>query len=232
MLWNSNPARRYLVGAERTANPTPAAAFLLGKRLGRARKAARGIPAFRLRRRRTTSNPLPAVAAVLASKLGGLGGRFRAPSEKRAAGAATQLVAAAVAGNLTAAKTIAERVQIGIAKERAVWRRALAQVPARILQLVQRYAAEIPGADQSSPEAAAESAIARAVDASALEAQSAAARGAISSAAARRAAQAEAKQARREELLAGVGGQIGSALLGRGRSLRRRPRRRTRALRF
>ena len=124
----------------------------------------------------------------------------------------------------------AERTKVaGIEKERAVWRQALAQLPPQILALVAKYADQIPGVDHSSPEAAAASALASPVDGNALEAEARAARGAIGSAAARRAAQAEAKQERREALLAGVGGQIGSALLGRGRGLRRPARRRRRS---
>jgi len=228
-IWSQSVARAALVGGS-THNPGPAAASLLGRARGKraVRRAVRRVG--RLRRSFHRGNPLPAViGAVLSAKglVGKLGGRFKTPSEARAGGAAQQLVAAAVAGNLTAAKAIAERTEIGIQKERAVWRKAFTQVPASIVALVKKYEMQIPGVDHSTPEAAAESALARAVDGLALEAMARGEAATRGSAAERRAALAEAKAERREERITGVAGLAAQALLGRGR--RRGPTRRRRA---
>jgi len=226
-LWNRGYARAHLVGAERTMNPTPAAYELLRGKFGARRvqlavkRAGRRRPFFR-------GNPIPAVAAILADKLG-LGGRFKTPSEKRAGGVAAQLVNAAVQGNLTAAKAIIERTEIGIQKERKVWRAAAAQIPPTILALVKKYADKIPGVDHSTPEAAGETALSRAVNGLELEHDAAAAAEAAqakvqAAAAGRRAA---ATRERTETLATvqslGVAGL--QALAQRGRSLQQ-PRRR------
>lgn len=221
-LWSRGAARSHLMGHEKTSNPTPAAVALLGKKKTARVKAAL---ARRIRKSAHRGNPLPAVVGILGS-LGGLGGRFKSPSEKRAAGAAGTMVNAAVNGNLTAAKAIAERTEIGIQKERAVWRKALAQIPPQIIALVKKYLDKIPGVDHSTPESAAETALSRAIDGHALEE---AAVGAQKEAAAARTAAARevtARGERREALFAGVAGQIGQGLLSRGRSLRRPTRRR------
>jgi hypothetical protein len=155
-IWNRGYARAALVGAERTMNPTPAAAAILKKSLGKkAYKRARA----RARRRKSfhKGNPLPAAIGVL-SGLGGLasklGGRFRAPSEKRAAALAPALVAAANAGNLTAAAGLIERAaRPMIAKEHLVWAAAAAQLAPSIIAAVKAHAKNIPAADQSNPEA-------------------------------------------------------------------------------
>lgn len=94
------------------------------------------------------------------SLLGGLAKRLKQPSEKRAAAVAQQAVDAANLGNLTAAKMIADRTTFGIAKERAVWSAALAQLHPEIIRAAQ--AARIPAGfiDQSTPESAVQSALA------------------------------------------------------------------------
>lgn len=94
------------------------------------------------------------------SFLSGLSKRLKQPSEKRAAAVAPQAVSSANLGNLTAAKMIADRTTFGIAKERAVWSQALAQLHPEIIAAAQ--AARIPAGfiDQSTPESAVQSALA------------------------------------------------------------------------
>jgi hypothetical protein len=94
------------------------------------------------------------------SLLGGIAKRLKQPSEKRAAAVAPQAVASANQGNLTAAKMICDRTTFGIAKERAVWSQACAQVNPAITAAAQ--AARIPAGyiDQSTPESAVQSALA------------------------------------------------------------------------
>lgn len=218
MLYKSSPARQYLMGKEPTRNPPIAAYAILNKSYGRKRVAGAVRKTRRLfGRSRHRNNPLP---AIVGSVLGGLGGRFKTPSEKRAANVANQLVSAAVAGNLTAAKAIAERTEFGIAKERAVWRKAFEQIPKEIVALVARYSDQIPGVDHSSPESAAETALSRAFDVRAIQAEAKAAAGAR---AASSAAAAERREARFTEL-----GAVGlKALASRGsrQPARRRKRR-------
>jgi len=222
-IWSQGAARRSLSGGK-THNPGPAATALLGRASGK-RQFRRAVKrAGKHRRSAHRGNPLPAVVGTVLGGLGGLGGRFKKPSEQRAAGAAATLVAAAVAGNLTAAKAIAERTEIGIQKERAVWRRAFAQVPKEIVAAVAKYQDKIPGVDHSGPEAAADSALARAVDLHALVGAASTAAAARGVAAERRAAQAAAAAERREERLTGLAGTAAQALLGRGRRPRARRR--------
>lgn len=163
-IWSQSVARRALMGPERTNNPTPAAAAMLGKRVVKRAKAKlkRGG-----RRRAHKGNPLPAIAAILGSGvLKGLGGRFRKPSEVRAAALAPALVAAANQGNLTAAAGLIERAaKPMIAKEHAVWAAAAAQLSPEIIATVHKNANRIPKADQSNPEAFAQSVMANAVQA-------------------------------------------------------------------
>lgn len=230
-IWSQSVARRALMGGERTHNPSPAAFFTLQKSFGK-RRLLRGIRKVnRLRRSFHRGNPLPAVLGLAGGLAGKLGGRFKTPSERRAAGPAQALVDAAVKGNLTAAKAIAERTEIGIQKERAVWRKAFTQIPPNIVELVKKYNEQIPGVDHSTPEAARDSALARAVDGLALEAQAQAeqkaAGAARAGAASARAAAAAARQERREAQLAGVAQAGLTALAGRGRrpAQRRRKRR-------
>jgi hypothetical protein len=87
-----------------------------------------------------------------AKLLSGVAKRLKQPSEKRAAKVAPQAVASANAGNLTAARMIADRTTFGIAKERAVWQAALAQVNPQILSAAKN--ARLPNIDESTPEAA------------------------------------------------------------------------------
>lgn len=221
------------MGAERTQNPSLAATALLKRGLGKG-KFKRAVHGLRRRRRSFhRGNPLPAaLIAGVASKIPGLKSILKTGSEKRAGGVAGQLVSAAVNGNLTAAKAIMERTMIGIMKERAVWKRAAAQIPPNILELVNKYAEEIPGVDHSTPESAANDALSRPVDGlklekaarDAAEEAAAAQRSKRESAAAARAAAAERREARITEL--GAAGL--SALAGRSRRpARRRKKRRT-----
>lgn len=233
-IWSQGIARRALLGSD-SQNPTLAAKMLLGlqRRGGGARRRspfAKGLArARRLRRSFFRGNPAPAVVAALAGKLPGFArGLFKTPSEKRAGAIAGSLVASAVAGNLTAAKAIDERQEIGIAKERAVWRRAWTQVPAKIKQLLKQYGELVPGVDHSTPETAGETALARAVDVNELEDQAAEAARMVREerAAGRRETSAAAE--RREARLTELGLGIGQALAGRGRRpAKRRKKRRT-----
>lgn len=153
-IWSQSVARRAIMGSERTHNPSPAAAAILGKRRV---KRAKAKLKRRGKRRAHRGNPLPAVVGVLGSAgglLGKLGGRFRAPSEKRAGGVAESVVQAANAGNLTAARGLIERAaKPMLAKESAVWKAAAARLSGDIIEQVRRNADRIPQADQSSPEA-------------------------------------------------------------------------------
>ena len=146
------------MGYEKTSNPTPAAASMLGHgRVKRAKKKLRRLG----RKRAHRGNPLPAVVGLLGGAgglVGKLGGRFRAPSEKRAGGVAESVVQAAISGNLTAARGLIERAaKPMLAKEAAVWKAAAARLPPEIIDAVRRNASRIPQADQSSPEAFASS---------------------------------------------------------------------------
>lgn len=98
--------------------------------------------------------------------LGSLG-RLRPPSEKRAAPGAAQLVASAKAGNATAARAIVFRTGIGIAKERAVWAAAQAQLDPAVVAAVNKPAArQLLDAlvDHSNPESATRTALANFYD--------------------------------------------------------------------
>lgn len=152
-IWSQSVARRSLIGSERTHNPSPAAASMLGKR--RIKKAKAKLKR-RGKKRAHRGNPLPAVVGVLAGAkglLGKLGGRFRAPSEVRAARVAESVVQAANAGNLTAAAGLIERAaKPMIAKEHAVWVAAAARLSPAIVAAVKKNAKSIPAADQSGPE--------------------------------------------------------------------------------
>jgi hypothetical protein len=232
MLYKSSPARRSIMGNEQTRNPPLAAYSILNRALGKKRVAAgvrrasgrRGFGGI-LGRRKHRNNPLPAVAGLLGSSLlGGLGKRFKAPSEKRAARIAPSIVAAANAGNLVAAKGLIERAAMPMKRaEEIVWDKALAQLSPKIIAAVTRYAERLPSASQANPEEfAASLAAAPVVDLAQLETQEreeANQRRAGAAAVARE--RAEAGE-RREARLLDVGGQIGAAVLGRGRSPKRR----------
>lgn len=82
------------------------------------------------------------------------------PSQNRASAVIGKVIASANAGNLTAAKCIQERTGIGISKERAVWSDGLSKVSAGVLANVEKYAGQIPPVDHTSPESAADSALA------------------------------------------------------------------------
>lgn len=156
MIYNQGAARRFLLNQPST-NPTIAGRYLLGEKRTRAaeRKLTRG-------RRRTGKryNPAPALASLLGGVLK-LPKFLKQPSEKRAAAVAPSLVQSAVQGNLTAVRAIRERSTFGIAKERAVWAGALAQIPPALLELERKHAAQIPGIDHKGPETAAQTAAAR-----------------------------------------------------------------------
>jgi hypothetical protein len=160
--------------------------------------------------------------------LGGLGGRFRAPSEKRAKRVVGPVVASANAGNLTAVKAIEHRSQpgFGIAKERAVWQAAWTQVPKKLKDLLKKYADLVPDADHTNPETAAATALSLAVDVNELEE---AAREETRASKAERAAIAREERAARQQTLGTLAGVAEAGLTAFGRrSLRRPTRRRTR----
>lgn len=234
MLYKQSPARRAIMGHEQTRNPSPAAAAILqrafgGKRLKRALRRAPGL----FGRRRHRNNPAPAIVATLAKFLGpSLGGLFKKPSEQRAQGVAGAVIQAANAGNLVAARGLIDRAAKPMkVAESTVWKAAVAQLSARIRGAVQKYEELIPAADQSSPEAFAASVLsAPPVDLEQLEAQAAESVRMTKAERAAAARESGAAAERREARLLDVGGQIGSALLGRGRRprTRRKPRRKRR----
>jgi len=230
-IWSQSAARRSLVGTERTHNPSPAAASLLRKGLGRRLfRKAKSVHGKR-RRRFHRGNPAPAAVASIASSLAGslgLGGIFKKPSEKRAAAVAGAVVASAIGGNLTAARAIFERSRptFGIAKERAVWAAAWAQIPKHVKDALTKYAEAVPGVDHTNPETAAASALSSPVELGAIEA--AAAEASRMSKAERAAAAREERASRERTLgtLADVGVAGLQAFAGRGRRPRSRRRRR------
>jgi hypothetical protein len=158
LLYQQSLARGYLMGHEETRNPSIAETHLLGRRA--VRRAVARARQYRTRPYHR-DNPLPAVAAILGgggvlSKiplLGGLAGRFRKPSEVRAAAVAPAVIQAANAGNLVAVKGIIHRTQIGIAKERAVWQQALAQITPALVDKAVKLNKSIPEANHANPEA-------------------------------------------------------------------------------
>jgi hypothetical protein len=139
-----------MMGYERTNNPTPSAAALLGKarvKRAKAKLKRKGI------KKRHKGNPLPAVVGLLGGLAGKLGGRFRKPSEVRAAAVAEGVIQAANAGNLTAAAGLIERATKPMKMaEHAVWAAAAARLSPSIVQQVKANAKNIPAADQSDPE--------------------------------------------------------------------------------
>jgi len=226
-IWSQSTARRALMGKERTHNPSPAAAAILQKGFGKRRVKGAIAAANRRRRSAHRGNPLPALVAIGSSLLGGgLGKRFRAGSNKRAASMAPAIVQSANAGNLTAARGLIERAAHPMnANEKMVWTSALAQLAPRIVQAVHDNADLIPAADQGSPELFAASISASPVMLHDIEEKHAAAAAAAESKASARRSAAAATQARREELLGGVA-TAGLTALARGG--RRRPQRRRR----
>jgi hypothetical protein len=68
MLWNRGIARSSLMGSERTHNPSPAAASLIGK--ARTKRASKIYYGKRASRRAYKGNPVPALLLGLAPKLG------------------------------------------------------------------------------------------------------------------------------------------------------------------
>lgn len=155
MKWNQSIARKHLL-REDTMNPTIAAKSLLGRSV--VRRAARRIK----RRRFHRDNPLPALAALagassVISKIPVIGGFLKTPSEKRAAAVAPGVIQSANAGNLVAVKGIMRRTQMGIAKERAVWQAALAQIRPELVQRAIKQDKSIPEADHKNPETFAQS---------------------------------------------------------------------------
>lgn len=156
-LYNRGFARAAIIGKEPTMNPTPAAAALLGMNVVRPQFHRVSIARRHLRKKKheRTANPVPAVLSLLGGGgfLGGLSKRFKAPSEKRAAGLVPALVASANSGNLTAVKGLIERANKPmIAKESAVWKAAAAQIAPAMVALAIKNNAQIPAADQSGPE--------------------------------------------------------------------------------
>lgn len=151
-IWSQSVARRSLMGRERTHNPSPAAAAMLGK--ARVKRAKAKLKR-RGRKRAHKGNPVPAVVGLLgaAGGLGKLGRRFQAPSEVKAARVAESVIQAANNGNLTAAAGLIERASIPmIAKEHAVWVAAAARLSPAIIAAVKANAKRIPAANQKGPE--------------------------------------------------------------------------------
>lgn len=226
-LWSQSSARRSIMGTERTHNPSPAASSLLKLGIGKRRLKKATGRLTRFRRRFHRGNPAPAAVLAVAAKIPGLKSILKTPSEKRAAKVAGSLVAAAVSGNLTAAKAIEERQEIGIQKERTVWRSAWSQVPKKIKDQLKKYAELVPGVDHTNPESAAQSALSRAVDVNELEEAAEEAAREVREA---RAASARETRASRERVLStvadvGVAGLQAFAGRGRRRSTRRKRRR-------
>lgn len=95
---------------------------------------------------------------------------FAKPSEQRAAKVLPGVIQSALSGNLTAIKCMDERrgppgppTQVGVAKERAVWAGGYNQVVTQrpeLLTQYNQYKDKIPAINHSSPEAAAQSALA------------------------------------------------------------------------
>lgn len=94
--------------------------------------------------------------------LGGIS--FKEPSEKKAARVLPSVVQSALSGNLTAWKCLDERrTRAGIVKEREVWIAGWQQVATARPDLLATYEAnkdKIPAINHTSPEAAAQSALA------------------------------------------------------------------------
>lgn len=224
-LWSQSIARASLLGHEtETMNPSIAAKSLLGRDV--VTRATRKL--FRYGRRRAyRGNPLPALIGALGS-LGGLGKRFKAPSEKRAAAIAPAIIAAANSGNLTAARGLIERAAWPmIAKEWDVWKAAAAQLAPKMRAAVTKYAELIPAASQRNPEEFAASIAASPVQLAQIEGQEREERATRGAAAERRAARDEEAAERREGRLTELGAAGLQALAGRGRRPARRRRRRT-----
>lgn len=81
-IWSQSTARRALMGYERTNNPTPSAARLLGK--ARVKRAERVLKR-KGKKRAHRGNPLPAVAGLAGGLLGGkLANRLKSPEQRHA----------------------------------------------------------------------------------------------------------------------------------------------------
>jgi hypothetical protein len=157
-LWSQSVARRSLLGHDTdTMNPSIAAKSLLGRvAVAKAKRTQKWKRRFHRENLSLGSiGSLVPGGGLFGGLLGGLGGRFRAPSEKRAARVAPGVIQAANAGNLVAVKGIIHRAQpgFGIAKERAVWQSALAQVKPQLVAQAQKNDKNIPEADHKNPEA-------------------------------------------------------------------------------
>jgi len=235
VLYKQSPARRYLMGPESTRNPSPAAAAILGKSFGRKRTSHALRRATRLfGRSRHRNNPAPAIVATLASKIPGLSGLFKKSSEDRARAVAPAVIQAANSGNLVAARGLIDRAALPmIAKEKAVWMAALAQLSAKVRGAVQKYADLIPAADQGKPESFAASVLS-APPVNLAELEAAAAEQVATTKAERAAAAAAARAERQQTLgtLADVGVAGLQAFAGRGRRPATRRRRRRPARRI
>lgn len=162
MIWSRGYARAAILGSERTMNPSAAALSIIKKHFGakRARQAVK--KASYGRRPFHRGNPLPAAviaASSIVKKL--LGGRFKKPSEVRAAALAPSIVAAANGGNLTAALGLLARAERPMkVAESNVWKAAAAQLAPNVVAAARKQAASIPAADQAGPEQFAQSVLA------------------------------------------------------------------------
>ena len=229
-LWNQSIARKSLIGGE-TMNPSLAARSLLIRDV--VTRASRKLRTYRPRRF-FKGNPVPALVGVLGSGLlGGLGKRFRAPSDKRAAGLAPQLVIAANSGNLTAARGLIERAALPMnMKEHQVWLAAAGQLAPKVRAAVTKYAELIPAADQGGPEQFAASVQAQPVSLTQIEAQQAEELAAAKRERGAAAAGRAAVTARREANLTAIGTAGLTALARGGRRPLSRRRRRPRDFNF
>ena len=172
MKYLQSNASKFVHGERPTNNPTMAARFIIGRgkvAQSRLKQYARRV----VKKTRYKGNPsLAGLASVvpgggiISGILSALGGRFKKPSEVRAAALAPAIIQAANAGNLTAARGLIERAaRPMIAKESAVWQAAAAQLAPNIVALVKKNLNSIPMADQKNPEAFAQSVMASAFQA-------------------------------------------------------------------
>lgn len=199
-IWSQSVARGFLVGRERTNNPSPAASSLLRRTFGkRSFRGAKGILRRLRGRRRHKGNPAPAAVALALGKLvgGSLGKRLegRGAKDARHFAKVDELARLALLGSEEALVMLAQAG--GATAQRRAYSAAKLLETRTALAAQEREELQLSAAERRAT-----------------------ARGAAGEAAARR--------ERREERITGVAGLAAQALLSRGRSLRRkRPRRRT-----
>lgn len=171
MIYNQGPARRWLLNQPST-NPSIAAKSLL-----KDRRVVKYATRRMTRRSAHRGNPPIALVMSLIPKLAGL---LKKPSEQRAAAVVQQIVNAANAGNLTAAKGLIDRAAIPMkVAESNIWKAAVAQLAPSTIQAARLNAGRIPPANQKNPEEFANSVLASPImaEATALPGGAAAAAG-------------------------------------------------------